>query len=68
MEARISRRRGSNSIGSGNGDRMGKGVGTITIDDIIVNNKLRRALVITKREKMKCCRIPIKVALIEEIR
>jgi len=47
---------------------MGKGSGTIMLDPIIVNIKLRRVLVIIKREKTKWCIIPIMGVLIEEMR
>jgi len=46
---------------------MEKGAGTIILDAIIVNSKLRRSLVITKGKKVKWCGIPIMVALVEEM-
>ena len=46
---------------------MGKGAGTIMLDTIIGTTKLRRVLVITKRENIKWCVITIMVSLVEEI-
>ena len=44
---------------------MEKGADTITVDAIIVKSKLRRVLVIAKREKVKYCGISIMVTLVE---